>query len=343
MKYPFEADENEILAAPEKFVSSVFSSLASEFLVMPKGEGYIEYAAFESGYEALKLATKGFQHLVPDQVFATVLHAPVSLIVLRAMLGFTPPEWAYVAGLRTGITVPQNTARSFDREVRLVTKFPWRLSETNKPRVKALVETACAMLDEGCPPVPGDKLHRLHKADTNGGLSAVRNLAAMGAPYAMLLYERFLGRPFAGHRDSVSDLIGDNLESAIEEMLAKDGISFRKTRRAERLAGFDQAPDFIIPDEFSPRVIIEAKITADDGTARDKVARILRLCQMAKDRTAEGQPGYQVIACIAGRGFGVRRADMQQLILHTKGKVFTPKTMGRLVECSALREFRSAK
>ncbi len=39
----------------------------------------------------------------------------------------------------------------------------------------------------------------------------------------------------------------------------------------------------------------------------------------------------------------VRRADMQQLILHTKGKVFTPKTMDRLVGCSALREFRSAK
>ena len=259
------------------------------------------------------------------------------------MLGFTPPEWAYVAALRTGVAVPQNAARSLDREVRLVTENPWRLSETNKPRVKALVETACAMLEEGCPPVPGDKLHRLHKADTNGGLPAIRNLTAMGAPYAMLLYERFLGRPFAGHRDSVSDLIGDNLEAAIEEMLAKDGISFRKTRRAERLAGFDQAPDFIIPDEFSPRVIIEAKITADDGTARDKVARILRLCQMAKDRTAEGQPGYQVIACIAGRGFGVRRADMQQLILHTKGKVFTPKTMDRLVECSAVREFRSAK
>ena len=43
-------------------------------------------------------------------------------------------------------------------------------------------------------------------------------------------------------------------------------------------------------------------------------------------------PGYQVIACIAGRGFGVRREDMRQLILHTRGKVFTPKTMGRLVK-----------
>jgi hypothetical protein len=32
-------------------------------------------------------------------------------------------------------------------------------------------------------------------------------MAAIGAPYAMLLYERFLGRPLAGHRDSVSELV----------------------------------------------------------------------------------------------------------------------------------------
>jgi hypothetical protein len=41
-----------------------------------------------------------------------------------------------------------------------------------------------------------------------------------GVPYAMLLYERFLGRPFAGHRDSVSEIVGDSLESAIEDVLA---------------------------------------------------------------------------------------------------------------------------
>ncbi len=51
----------------------------------------------------------------------------------------------------------------------------------------------------------------------------------------MLLYERFLGRPFASHRDSVSEIIGDSLESAIEEILDKAGISFRKTKRAERI------------------------------------------------------------------------------------------------------------
>ena len=93
----------------------------------------------------------------------------------------------------------------------------------------------------------------------------------------MLLYERFLGRPFAGHRDSVSELVGDILESAIEAQLDNAKISFRKTKRAERVNGFDQAPDFIIPDEFNPEVVIEAKITEDDGTARDKVTRVQHL------------------------------------------------------------------
>ena len=173
--------------------------------------------------------------------------------------------------------------------------------------------------------------------------ASVRQMADLGAPYAMLLYERYLGRPFAGHRDSVSELVGDGLESAIEDQLALAGVTFRKTKRAERLAGFDQAPDFIIPDEFQPRVIIEAKLTEDDGTARDKAMRIIRLCQMSEQRVREGKPGYQVIACLAGRGFGIRREDMRQMILHTKGKVFTPKTLGRLVECSDLSGFRTRK
>jgi hypothetical protein len=157
----------------------------------------------------------------------------------------------------------------------------------------------------------------------------------------MLLYERFLGRPFAGHRDSVSELVGDGLESAIEEVLTRAGITFRKTRRAERIAGFDQAPDFIIPDEFAPRVIIEAKLTEDDGTARDKATRIIRLCQMAEERIRSGRQTYEVIACLAGRGFGVRREDMRQMILHTRGKIFTPKTLDHLVDCSALSDFRT--
>lgn len=341
MKFPFEAQLDEVLGTPELFVDAVFSSLASDFLVMPKGEGFLDYPAFARGYEALKKASDGFTRFDPATILAVACQSPVVLIVLRAMLGFTPPEWAYVASSRKGVYIPQEAARKIDRSIRTRPNCGLKLGAAMLARITALVETACELIAEGCPVVPADKLHRFCKADSLAGLSSVRQLADLGAPYAMLLYERFLGRPFAGHRDSVSELVGDGLESAVEEQLSLAGVTFRKTKRAERLAGFDQAPDFIIPDEFQPQVIIEAKLTEDDGTARDKATRIIRLCQMAEQRLREGKPGYQVIACLAGRGFGIRREDMRQMILNTKGKVFTPKTLDRLVECSALSGFRT--
>ncbi|MGQ0633425.1 MAG: hypothetical protein ACT4QC_02345 [Planctomycetaceae bacterium] len=152
----------------------------------------------------------------------------------------------------------------------------------------------------------------------------------------MLLYERFMGRPFAGHRDSVSELIGDELELSIENELANAGISFRKTKRAERLPGFDQAPDFIVPSEFNPQVVIEAKITEDDGTARDKVTRVQHLAELSRNGS-----GYEVVACIGGRGFAERRSNMAKLLIDTNGKVFTRNTIRQLVDCTRLREFKT--
>lgn len=95
-------------------------------------------------------------------------------------------------------------------------------------------------------------------------------------PYPVLLYERLLGRPFAGHRDSVSELIGDVMETAIEAVLV----------RAER-------------------------------------------------------PRFDVIACIGGRGFKVRREDMKKLLLSTRGRVFTLQNLDRLVDSTRLVEFRT--
>jgi hypothetical protein len=257
------------------------------------------------------------------------------------MLGFTPPEWAYVATQRYGSELNQGFARTLDRKVRVSPLSPLRPSPEMIKRIEAMVGTACDLLEEGCPEVHSHQIHRLQKADTVGGLTALRNMAAIGAPYAMLLYERFLGRPFAGHRDSVSELVGDGLENAIEEQLAKAGISFRKTRRAERFADFDQAPDFMVPSEFNPKVVIEAKLTEDDGTARDKVTRIQHLNSLSIAGQPRGRNKFEVIACIAGRGFGVRREDMKKLLIATRGKVFTPKTLDRLVDCTELKNFKT--
>ena len=338
--FPFEASLEEILRDPESYVDSVFSCLESEFLVMPKGVGFVEYPVFERGYEALKAATKGFSVLTPDKVYPITVSEPISLVVLRTMLGFTPPEWGYVTTQRTGVKVTQGFVRSLDRKVRMAPEMKINTNGVVKERLEAMVQTACRLLSAGAPEVNNGQFHRLNKADTKQGLNSIKNLSRIGAPYAMLLYERFLGRPFAGHRDSVSELIGDSLESAIEDVLTKADISFRKTKRAERIEGFDQTPDFIIPSEFNPQIIIEAKITEDDGTARDKVTRIQHLGELSLAGRSEDNPKYEVIACIGGRGFGVRREDMKKMILATRGKVFTAKTLDRLVECTRLREFK---
>ncbi|MCK6557137.1 hypothetical protein L6Q96_21545 [Candidatus Binatia bacterium] len=338
-KYPFEATFAELQADPDSFVSVMFSTLESEFLVLPKGAGFVDYPVFEHAYEALKKATDGFEGMQAEVVLETVLSAPLALVVLRTMLGFTPPEFAYLASQHSDVVVSQGFARSLDRKIRIAPLERIRPTAEGTRRLKQLVITACRLLTKPIQQPNRDKLHRLDKADTRNGIEGVRSLAQLGAPYAMLLYERFLGRPFAGHRDSVSELVGNVLESAIEDTLAKGRISYRKTRRAEKIRGFDQAPDFIIPSEFNPQIVIEAKLTEDDGTARDKVTRVQHLAQLSERNKRKDRRGFEVIACIGGRGFGVRREDMRKLLLATRGKVFTTKILDRLVGCTRLREF----
>jgi hypothetical protein len=204
-------------------------------------------------------------------------------------------------------------------------------------RVRAMIKTGVTVLVAGAKPQNPILLHRLDKADTKEGIKSVEAAADLGVPYPVLLYERFLGRPFASHRDSVSELVGEVVEAAVKDTLVAAKVSFRETKRAEKITGFDQAPDFIIPDEFNPAALIEAKLTEDDGTARDKVTRVQNLRRL---RDVAGQK-YDVIACIAGRGFKVRREDMRRLLQATDGKVFTLTTIHLLIDQTRIREYRS--
>jgi hypothetical protein len=342
MPFPFEVPFEEVQASLDSYVEEVFGALQSEFLTLPKGVGFVEYPIFEHGYEVLKRITHGFRELSPEPVIQSIYEVLIVFVVLRTILGFTPPEWAYVTTQRTKVEVGQGAARTIDRNIRLRPLTPFRpRGSVSQIRIRALVTTACELLIEGAPQTAG-LLHRLDKADTREGLRSLQPLADLGVPYPMILYERFLGRPFAGHRDSVSELVGDVLEAAVEAVLANAGISFRKTKRAERVVGFDQAPDFIIPDEFSPQIVIEAKITEDDGTARDKVTRVQHLGALAMQGLQEDEPPhFEVIACIAGRGFRQRREDMKKLLLSTRGKVFTLQNVQSLIDFSRLTYFRT--
>ena len=168
---------------------------------MPKGDGFVEFPDFENGYEALKRATWSFREVTPDTVAPVVFETPIALIVLRCMLGFTPSEWAYHASRHTGVNVTQSAARTIDRSIRM--RPDGALSKKGRVterRIRALVAAACHTLRSGVPEDSPDSIHRLDKADTRAGLISVQSSAELGIPYSILLYERLLGRPFAGHR-----------------------------------------------------------------------------------------------------------------------------------------------
>jgi len=208
MPFPFEVPFPQVQANLDSFVDEVFGALQSEFLYLPKGAGFVEYPTFSKGYEELKSVTKDFRDLSPDLLIHTIYQTPISFIVLRAILGFTPSEWAYITTQRSNVEVSQGAARTLDRRIRMAPTTPLVSSNgTTDNRLRAMVVTACELLTEGPPVVPSDKLYRLDKADTKNGIASLQSLADLGVPYAMLLYERFLGRPFAGHRDSVSELV----------------------------------------------------------------------------------------------------------------------------------------
>ena len=342
MNRPFELAIEDVEARLDEMIDVTFGDLQSQFLILPKGSGFIDYAEFQAAYEVLKRHTSAYSVFTDSTIWAALREDALVFVVLRTILGFSPPEWADLARAERDTDVSLNAARSLDSKVRkdrqMFARYDSRDSVTTR-RARALVSVAVEYITRGAPAAAADAVHRLAKVDTNDGIASVQHAANFHVPYAVLLYERYLGRPFASHRDAVSELVGDVMESAIEEQMLRRRISFRKTKRAERVGDFEQAPDFFVPTEQAPTVIIEAKITGDDGTARDKVARILRLGSMRDERLQDGRPSFEVVACIDGRGFGVRRQDMRDMLRVTRGKVFTLATLDRLIENTRLKEF----
>ena len=68
VKQPFEVPFSEVLADPAPYIEAVLGCLASEFWVMPKGNGFVDYPTFDAGYEKLKQVTKGFREIATEHV-----------------------------------------------------------------------------------------------------------------------------------------------------------------------------------------------------------------------------------------------------------------------------------
>src|SRR5450759_592021 len=146
MKQSFQASAAELSERLEDYVDAVYASLEAQFLVLPKGGNFIEYSRFQEAYETLKRATKDFRAVDPAAVWDALLADSLATVVLRCILGMTPPEWADLAASDSGLTITQNFARSLDGKVRTDREYLARLTSRQAPpleRVVATAETAC--------------------------------------------------------------------------------------------------------------------------------------------------------------------------------------------------------
>src|SRR5438132_13696128 len=114
----FDADYRDPAIAWDLLIDEVFGELKSSFIEMPRGEGFIDYPTFEKGYQTLKRCTDAFANVTTDTVLAAVRQTPIAFIVFRCILGFSPPEWAYVTTEMAGVAVDQGAARTIDRKIR---------------------------------------------------------------------------------------------------------------------------------------------------------------------------------------------------------------------------------
>ncbi|MGC1851107.1 MAG: hypothetical protein WA687_01560 [Solirubrobacterales bacterium] len=322
----------------------ILRTLRTYFLDMPQGDSFLPRSRFQAGFDALRRETQNGADLSSEALLRAVERHPAALVAVRTILGVTPGEMATLAtreAQASGVEleISQEDARAIDAAARRGEPVlqPEATTLVGRRRHTVVIDVltyVAPVLVQQPEPVPGS-LHRLDKIDTSKGMKSLRKyLGGASVPYPDLLYERALGRPFASHRDSVSNEVGDIIDDAVEDKLASVGIPFYRTRHRERIPGFDQAPDFLIPSRNEAQVIIEDKLSEDDGTARDKVARILRLREVENRRAQAGKPARTVVAVIDGRGFRERTPDLNYMLGACNGNVFTVEMLDDLISPS---------
>jgi hypothetical protein len=320
---------------------AVLTSLQSYFLEMPRGKSFCGREDFQRGYDALRGHIGVAAELSGAALVGAVQKEPRAWLVLRSIVGMSPGEAGYLAMEEAAargeapLHIDQTDLREIDVKARKgeTLLFETQPSGSKQRRfdelLRRIVPLLADVISRDVPVVAEDKVHRLDKFDTSGGQTTLQRAFKTGTvPYSELLYERMLGRRYASHRDSVSATVGHIIEGAINDLRRRHKIDGRPTRSREAVPGFEQAPDFLIPTD-NPEVIIEAKLTEDDGTARDKAARLQTLRQYENERPVPER--RTIVAVIDGRGFGHRIPDLNRMLRACEGHVYTLNELERLV------------
>ena len=282
--------------------------------------------------------TSGFQNMTPEHVAAVLQQEPRSLMVFRMIVAYSPTQVSFLLSVLYDVDLSKDQLR--------------RLEKTggSAPRsLRARWEKACPSLGEllflaargeVLAPAGEAEVERFRrfrpltdKVDTRDGWQSVARMVSEALPYSAILYQRYIGSTFGLAINASTSLKADLLEEPVQKLLQENRIPFYRVRTREKVKGWQQAPDFFIPGKEEPRVLIEAKVAEDGGTARDKASRIERLSRAAYDR------GATLISVVDGLGFFRINDVLAPILGNSKGLVFSYSNLNQMLQIPALRAF----
>ncbi len=335
---PADSDRADIAREAEELLERAArayeNTLSPLYHVVPWSDAIVDDERFREVFRRTRELVGDFSTLDPDRVRRTIAAFPASLMVFRLITGYTWAELSDILQAKLSFRLSVQKLRQIGRADRLA-DVPGRIPEG---ALEALSEAICGIVQGTLMPLPNELRaagfrSRQHKVDTLSGWESVEACAAGGVSYEHPLYERYTGRPFAYVRDALSERKGNILEDALEALLREHDIPYDRITD-NSIPGFEQAPDFALPDRYDATVVIESKLAEDGGTARDKASRIERLRHTCDERD------ILLVALVDGKGFRRFNDVLFPIIRNTRGHTYTLATLDDLLEVDRIQDLR---
>jgi hypothetical protein len=311
-------------------------SLSSYFYVIPWDSGNIfEREDFEALYLQVLKRSEKFSQISAQSIKEILRDNPSTIVIFRAIAGYTLDEISFVLNLKYDVNFSKDHLQTIERQGSNASRgIIKRWNQVVDLIANLFYQSVDPTFLEVPPGIDQIKFRLLtDKFDTRNGWSGVTRAARERVSYQDLLYQRYIGGTFRQARDISSSLKADILEGPIEHLLRTNGIPFYKTEFREKVEGWDQAPDFFIPNKEAPKAIIEAKVAEDGGTARDKAARIKVLAGIAKSR------GIGLISVVDGKGFRRINDVLLPIIAYSYGLIFSYSNKEEILNVPVIAQF----
>lgn len=290
---------------------------------------------FAKVYTFVATETNSFKEIKPETIEAVLVKHPSTILVFRLIIGYSLDELELMLSRQYDVAFSKDKLRAIEQgQFTPALTRKWG-NVVVKKLSQFLYDAAYGKTFGGLGRIRGDTFRlrlTVLGVDPSEGWRSVARIASTGVPFESLLYQRYVGGTVRQALDAGSELKADILEEPVSSILEAGGITYYRTKARERIEGWEQAPDFLVPNRDSPTVIIEAKVAEDGGTARDKASRIERLARMAKAK------GITCIAVVDGKGFRRINDVLVPILVSCRGKVFSYSNLSELVELPELAE-----